>query len=384
MMKTTILLTITLLFIACASDKDKQSQLKELEQKRDDLNTQIEKLRAELAMETTSNKEIKKVVEISQINYSPFQHFIKIQGNVESDNNILIPAQASGVVKKIYVKEGQSVHKGQLLAELDGAIYESSIRELETSLELATTIFKRQERLWEKKIGSEIQYLQAKTNKESLQQKLATVKEQYRLTKVTAPIDGSVDQIMIKENEATAAGMGTIRVVKLTDLKITAKLSEVYQGSIHKGDSVDVEIPLMNKTFKSRVSAVAEVIDPNNRTFIVEISVPKSLNNLKPNMLVRLSINDYANPAALTVPLQSVQKTADASFLFVANIEKESAGNIYTAEKRFIKPGMYYENRLEIKDGLQNGEFVIITGFRDLADNEKVRLATADPKTSMN
>ena len=355
-----------------------------MEEQRNDLDKQIIALRAELASESNDEVEIKKIVEISQINHAPFRHFVKIQGTVESDNNILIPAQASGVVKKIYVKEGQRVKKGQLLAELDAAIYESQIKELKTGLELATTLYNRQERLWNKKIGSEVQYLQAKTNKESLDQKLATVTEQYRLTKITAPIDGSVDRIIIKENEATAAGMGTIRIVGLSALKITAKLSEVYQERIKEGDSVTVEVPMLNQNFNSVVSAVAKVIDPNNRTFSIDVIVPRSGNDLKPNMLVRLSINDYSNMTALAVPLKSVQRTADASFLFVASKVEGSPDNVRIAEKRFVKPGLYFENKLEINSGLKDGEFVIVNGFNDLANNEKVRLANTDMKTTMN
>lgn len=384
-MKSIILLILTtLVLFACGSSQDKKAQLKKLEQQRDNLDKQIKTLRSELAMESHNEVEINKVVEISKINYAPFRHFTKIQGTIESDNNILIPAQASGIVKKIYVKEGQKVKKGQLLAKLDGAIYESQIKELEANLELATTLFNRQQRLWDKHIGSEVQYLQAKTNKESLQQMMATVKEQYRYTKIISPINGSVDHIMIKENEAAAAGFGTIRVVKSTDLKITAKLSEVYQESINKGDSVEVEVPVLKKSFRSGVSAVSQVIDPNSRTFIVEVHVPKSLTDLKPNMLVKLSINDYTNSNGLAVPLKAVQKTADASFLFVARKAEKSADNVWIAEKRFVQPGMYYDDKVEIKNGLDNGEFIIVTGFRDLANNEKVRLANTNMNTSMN
>ncbi len=384
-MRSIFLFTLTaLLFFSCSNVEDKRALLKDLEQKRDDINKQIEKLRSELVVEANDANLIKKVIETRQIKHKPFLHFIKIQGTVESDNNIMIPAQASGVVKKIYVKEGQLVDKGKLMAELDGAIYESQIKELKTNLELATTVFKRQERLWNKNIGSEIQYLQAKTDKESLEQKLTTVEEQYRLTKIIAPISGNVDRILIKENEATAAGMGTIRVVQVSALKIRAKLSEVYQGSVKKGDSVGVEIPLLNKSFQSVVSAVSQVIDQNNRTFDVDVYVPKSLQDIKPNMIVKLLINNYRNPDALIVPLKAVQKTAESSFLFIAKKSQEASDGIWIAEKRFIKPGMYYNNMLEIKDGLQEGEYIIVSGFRDLADGEKVRLADKKMKTQIN
>ena len=144
-----------------------------------------------------------------------------------------MPSQTSGVVKKIYVNEGDVVSAGQLLAELDGAVYERNIAELENSLQLATTIFERQQRLWDKKIGSEIQYLQAKNNKEGLEKKLATVREQYRMTKITAPISGTVDEVVIKEGEAAAAGFGAVRIVQLSALKIKQSYRKIiYRTSV--------------------------------------------------------------------------------------------------------------------------------------------------------
>lgn len=378
-MKKIISLTlVTLVIIACGAG-DKQARLKELEKKRDNLNSEIETLRSELAVERIDNEEIKKVVQLELITPSIFNHFIKIQGTIESDNNILIPAQSSGVIKRIYVSEGAHVKKGQLLAELDGAIYERSIDELKTNLELATTMFERQDRLWNKKIGSEIQYLQAKTGKESLQQRLATVEEQYRLTKIISPIEGSVDQILIRENEATAAGFGTIRVVKLSELKITAKLSEVYLGSIKMGDSVKVEIPLLSRSFTSTVTSVAQVIDSKNRTFGIEIEVPKTEKNIKPNMLVKLDINDYSNEQSLTVPLRSIQKTADNTFLFIAKKPDDNKSDIWTVEKRIVEVGKFNNNMLEIVKGLHSGDYIVIAGHQDLADKQKVRLAISEP-----
>jgi membrane fusion protein, multidrug efflux system len=379
-----ILIAVTFTFIACGSG-NKQAQLKELEAKRDALNAEINTLRTELALENANNmEEIKKVVDVKQINTAEFRHFIKIQGTVESDNNILIPAQTSGIVKRIHVREGQQVKKGQLLAELDGAVYERTIAELKTNLELATTIFERQQRLWNKNIGSEVQYLQAKTNKESLEQRLASTNEQYQFTKITAPISGSVDQILIKENEAAAAGFGTIRIVKPSELKITANLSEVYQESIKKGDSVMVHVPMLNTSFMVTISSVSQVIDPKNRTFIVEIKLPKGHNDLKPNMLVKLSINDYTNPSAITVPLNTIQKTGEKAFLFTAKKSVDSNEDFWLVSKRFVQPGTYQENTLEITNGLDDGEFIVVTGFQDLADGQKVRLAKSQPVAANN
>jgi len=207
-----------------------------------------------------------------------------------------------------------------------------------------------------------------------LEQRLANTYEQYKLTKITAPISGSVDQILIKENEAAAAGFGTVRIVKLSELKITAKLSEVYQGAVKKGDSVSVIDPRLNTSFSSTVSSVSQVIDPKNRIFIVEINVPKDQKKLKPNMLVKLLINDYSNPAALTIPLKIIQKTGEEPFIFTAKKSDDS----WVVEKRFVQMGTYYENRLEVKKGLEDSEYVVVAGFQDLANGQKVNLTNSE------
>jgi membrane fusion protein (multidrug efflux system) len=305
-----------------------------------------------------------------------FKHYIQVQGTVESDNNIFIPPQASGVVEKIYVKEGDKVVKGQLLAELDGAVYESNIAELENSLKLATTIFERQQRLWDKKIGSEIQYLQAKNNKEGLEKKLETVKEQYKLTKLTAPINGTVDEVRIKEGEAAAAGIGAIRIVQLSALKIKAKLSENYISQVRKGDIVDVYIPTIDLRFKQVINAVSQVIDPQNRTFDIELKIHEISNEIKPNMLAVLTINDYSNPEALTVPVNILQKTGEDFFLFVANNKDGSEGNQWIAERRNVVPGKSQSDRFEITKGLKAGEQVVVFGYQDLADGQTLMLSS--------
>ena len=237
-----ILTPILILLLLSCGRNNKQARLAQLERQRDQLNQQINELKAELAAEGGAAEFVAKTayVKLRQITPESFKHYIKVQGTIESDNNIFVPPKSPGVVKKIYVNEGDQVGKDQLLAELDGAVYEKSIAELETGLELATTIFERQERLWKKKIGSEIAYLQAKSNKEGLERKLATVNEQYRMTKIISPISGTVDEIMIKEGEAASAGFGAIRIVKVTDLKITAFLSDNYISQVKKDDVVHV------------------------------------------------------------------------------------------------------------------------------------------------
>lgn len=375
MKKITIFLFLTILTISCSSG-DKQAQIAKLEAQRDALTEEIEQLKQSIFQENgeIENEKIK-YVEIIQIEPRIFKHYIKVQGTIESNNNIFTPPQASGIVKKIYVQKGEKVLKGQLLAELDGSIYESTIMELETNMELATTIFERQERLWNKKIGSEIQYLQAKTNKESLGKRLITVNEQYKLTKIFAPISGTVDEVNIKVGEAAAAGIGAIRIVQLSDLKITAVLSENYISQVKKKDSVHVHIPVLDKSLNMTIKAVSQVIDPENRTFNIELKIPENKFSIKPNMLAVLTINDYTNPAAITVPVNIIQRTSNKQFIFVTNEDSEFSGEKFEVEMRYVKTGKYYDNLVEITEGLTAGEIVVFFGFQDLADGQIVMVS---------
>jgi membrane fusion protein (multidrug efflux system) len=236
-------------------------------------------------------------------------------------------------------------------------------------LALARTIFERQERLWKKNIGSEIEYLQAKNNKEGLEMKLETLREQLNLTKILAPIEGMVDNVLIKEGEMAAAGFGAFRIVQLSLLKITASLAENYIPRVKKGDVVRVLVPVIDREFDQTVGAVSQVIDPDNRTFEIEIQVPRSERDLKPNMLAVITINDYSSPDALVVPQNIVQETGSSKFLFVA----VEAGGIWKAERREVKTGESFDNQVEVLTGIQPGEHVITLGFQSLADGQSIQ-----------
>ncbi|MGB6339610.1 MAG: efflux RND transporter periplasmic adaptor subunit [Candidatus Aminicenantaceae bacterium] len=371
MKKITLLIILGAFFLTACGPRDKQSQLQRMERQRDALNEKIELLKAELDQGRSGEPQVREqlmYVAVSEVKSEVFQHFIKVQGTVESDNNILIPSQTSGIVKKILVDEGDRVTIGQLLAELDGAIYESSIAEVENALDLAITIFERRKRLWDKNIGSEIEFLQAKNNKENLEKRLETLQEQYLLTKITSPINGNVDDILIKEGEMAAAGRGSIRIVQLSRLKIAAALSENYISRVKKNDIVRVEIPVLGLHFENSIGSVSQVIDPDNRTFEIEIEVPREQKNIKPNMLAVVTITDYTNLQAIVAPQNIIQKTGAEHFLFVASEENGR----WIAKKKVVQAGESYNNRTEIADGLEEGDFIITFGFQNLADGQTV------------
>ncbi len=363
------LLGIGLVMAAC-EPRGEEAQLARMEMQRDALIEKIEALEAEIASKAQPDQKPQKItdVRISLIEKELFQHFIQVQGTIESDNNILIAPMASGIVKKIHTTTGKKVAKGQLLAELDGSILESSIAEVENGLKLAETIFERQQRLWDKKIGSEIEFLQAKTNKEGLEKRLATLNEQYKLTKVFSPISGTVDEVIIKEGEMGAAGMGAFRIVQLSNLKIKVDLSEIYISRINKNDKVHVSIPVIGKEFDLSINTISQVINADDRTFQIEVNIPRNELGIKLNMLAVLIINDYSNPEALTVPINSVQETGTEKFLFVAS---EVDGE-WTTQKRIVTAGIEHEGRIEILSGLQEGEHVVTIGYQNLSDGQKL------------
>ncbi len=371
MKKITLLIILGAFLLTACGPRDKQSQLQRMERQRDALNEKIEQLKTELAQGRSGETQVREqfmYVAVSEVKPEVFQHFIKVQGTVESDNNILIPSQTSGIVKKILVDEGNRVTKGQLLAELDGAIYESNIAEVENALDLAITIFERRKRLWDKNIGSEIEFLQAKNNKENLEKRLETLQEQYQLTKITSPINGNVDDILIKEGEMAAAGRGAIRIVQLTRLKTVASISENYISRVKKNDIVRVEIPVLGLHFDHSIVSVSQVIDPDNRTFEIEIEVPREQKNIKPNMLAVVTITDYTNPQAIVVPQNIIQKTGTNQFLFVASGENGR----WIARKKVVQTGESHDNTTEITVGLEEGDFIITFGFQNLADGQTV------------
>ena len=369
-MNKVIIILTTIVLAATACTKDKNTQLKELKAERDQLNAQITKLEKELTQNGDLKKHVNKTyVTTKKINPVVFRHFVEVKGSVESDNNIFVPAEQPGIVTNVLVKEGQMVKKGQLMAKIDDDIIERQIGQLETNLELATTVYERQKRLWEKEIGSEIEYLQAKTNKESAEKQLKVLQKQLEMTRIESPINGMVDEIIIKEGEMAAAGKSGIRVVGTGKLKIKANLSEAYFGEVTKGDTAIVAIPALNADFERPIFAVARAIDAGNRTFGIDIRPPHKL-DISPNMLAVVIVNDYTNRNAITVPVNVVQTDNKGEFLFVA----KKQGDKWVAERRSVKVNKNYKGQAEIISGVNAGDQIITAGYQDVANGQVITL----------
>jgi RND family efflux transporter MFP subunit len=215
-----------------------------------------------------------------------------------------------------------------------------------------------------------MQFLQAKNGKENLESRLATLMEQFDKTRIKSPINGVVDKVAIKEGEAAAAGFGAIRVVQNADLKIKAQISEKYIMDIKVGDTAIVKIPELNLEFTKEINAVSNVIDPDTRTFTIEILIPSRYNMIASNMLTVLKIRDYEKENTLTVPVNTVQNTGENEFIFVA----QKDGEKWKVHKKIIKTGYYYDNRVEVTENLAAGDKIVTAGYQDLADGQAVNI----------
>lgn len=361
---------ILFLALACGATEsaDKKSKLEALKKERAELDDKIKALEAELKPggETDSAAEKAARVQVATVKELPFIHYIKVQGRIDSDKNVMLSAKAAGTITRVYVNEGQSVHRGQILAQIDSDVLKRNLAELETSLSLAENLFERQKNLWEQNIGTEIQYLQAKNNKESLEKKIASLNEQMQQTKIIAPFNGIVDEVRIKEGEVAAPGVPAIRVVSPSDFKVTAGIAENYITRIEKGYNVIIELPNLDKQVKSKISTVSRVIDPANRTFQIEVSLPDEVSKLvKANMITYINIEDYKNEDAVVIPVNAVQFSNEGSdYVFVAENNR--------AVSRPVKIGRTFNNDAEILSGLKPGDKIVVAGHRNLVTNQAI------------
>lgn len=370
MKKIIIYSALIAFFVACNATTDKKAELEKLKSQREKLSTQIAKLESEVNPEGTPN-EVKAIsVSVSPSVECVFNHYIQVQGTIDGDQNIAVSPQMPGIVTAVYVKEGTPVKKGQVLALLDDQVVRQSLEEVNTQLALATSIFDKQSALWEKKIGSEVQYLQAKTGKEALEQRANTIKEQLKLAKIISPISGTVESVPLKVGQMASPGMptSTIRVINMSVAKITAEVSETYATRIKNGNVALVSFPEQGKEIETKLNFTSRYIDPTNRTFKVECKLSSKDVELRANMIAYIKIKDYTNEKAFCLPVNYVQSNQDGKFIYIAKQD----GNGWTAQQRKVKTGMDYDGTIEILEGITAGENIITSGFQSLNAGEKV------------
>ncbi|MBA4304980.1 MAG: efflux RND transporter periplasmic adaptor subunit [Sphingobacteriaceae bacterium] len=356
--------------IACSkpSASDKANRLEELKKQQAELSNEIKALEEEL-MAKGEIPASGKLVVATTMEAAPFQTYLEVQGRVDARENIDVSAEGMGVVRKINVTVGQQVAKGAVLAELDNELYTKPLDELKTQLEFAKTVFAKQKSLWDEGIGTELQYLQAKNQKESLEKRLASLLTQLDKTRIVAPVSGTVDEVMVKLGQQIAPGMPTFRVVNYNDMRVVADLAESNIAKVKLGDAVKLYFKDYDREETAKLSHVAKSINLINRTFRVEANLNTSGKTYNPNMVVVMRINDFSVDSALTVPINVIQRSEQGSFLMVA----EKQGKQMLSRKRYVTVGRTYASQAQITDGLKAGDQVITVGYNDLNDGQEIR-----------
>jgi len=384
--KSIYMLSLLVLLAACGGQEEgleeKKGQLTELKAQVKELNSKISELEKEIASEDTSfasNKTATRnavLVTTLPVDKNNFQHKTEVRGSVESRKNVMLTPEISGKIKSIQVEEGQRVSANQVLMTLNADVLRNTKRELETSLELAEAVYKRQKNLWDKNIGTEIQYLEAKNKKESLESKLATTNSQIAQSVIRAPFSGVIDNIPAKVGEVAGPGSQLVRIVNPDAMYIKADVSERFLGSFSKGDAVEIYFPSQGKELSSTVASVSGVIDQNNRTFTIEVKLPKVDFVVKPNQVTVLKLVDYSNNSAITVPTRIIQEDQKGTYVYVADNK--------SAKKVHITTGVTYEGRTEILAGLMGSEELIDKGVRELTDGTSIKVSKESAELASN
>lgn len=370
----TLLLAGMLLIAGCAAPvtdlEVAKEELAKLETEKKDLDAKIKEVEQLIEeLDTTEKQDKRTLVVVNQPKTREFKHMIQIPGRADSRQNIVVSAEAMGNITRIAMQEGAMVKKGQVIAYIKSEVVGSQIAELKTRLELATQIYEKQKRLWDQKIGSELQFLQAKNNKESLEKNIDALQAQQRNSTIVAPISGYLDQVFIREGQLVNMGTPAARVVDLDHIRVEAEVSEAYIGSFKKGDTSIVYFPSAKSTYRVPIKTIGQIVNPDDRTFLVEVAFDNKDGKIKPNVLADMKIVTYQNPEAIVLPTSVVQQGKSSDFVFV--IRKE--GTETFAQKKNVKVGMTYNGQTEILEGISNKDQVIVVGNRNVADGEPVR-----------
>jgi len=373
MKKQHIAILFLMLAAGCAPHKGNEldankAKLAELKKQDGDLRNKIQALEDSIKAEGGNEARTTKVG-VQEIMPQPFRHYVEVQASVYAQDNININAETPGVIKNISVSEGDKVTKGEVLATIDDAVIQQSIQEIQTNLELAKTLYEKQKGLWEQKIGTEVQYLNAKSNYEALEKRLSGMQQQADMTKIKSPIDGTVDAVKIKVGESVGPGVSTIQVVNADQLKVRGYVAEAFISDIHQGDSLRINFPDLHKEISSVASYVSTAIDVVNRTFTVDVKLPQDA-NYHPNMIAIMKIIDYSTSSAIVIPVNVVQNDPTGSFVFTAVNEN----GVTIACKTTVKVGKVYNGNAEITDGLKAGDKIITVGYDDLNNGDAISL----------
>jgi RND family efflux transporter MFP subunit len=355
---------LVLLAAACTNKpKDKKAELADLKKQQADLNAKITKLQAEVG--TTDSA---KTTDVSTVvlQSSTFTNYVQIQGKIDAQDNVVAYPQASAIITNLYVKAGDRVHKGQVLAQLDNNVLLQNIAQTEAQVNLNQTLYNRQKNLWDQKIGTEVQFLQAQTTLQASKRALAGLKQQASLYKIISPINGTVDQMDLKLGQAISpANPVGIRIVNADALKVKADVPESYSGSVNTGNEVKILVPDANDSLVTKVTFAAKVIDPTSRSFGVEVKLPVR-KTLRPNMTAIIQIANYTRSNTIAVPVKAIQKSESGDYVFL------NQNGI--AKKVNVKSGATYGGQTEILSGLKAGDILVTEGATEIEDGDKIKV----------
>ncbi len=374
MKKLLYLVLIALIVVACEQPTDIEEKKAAYEKAKTELGeqkTKVHALKVELeeagVLQINDNRSL---VTIFELKPSVFEHKINIRGTVKARGNITLSPETSARVTKVLVKEGGKVKMGQTLVIQDAKVLKNNIAELKTSLDLAKTIYNRQKALWSKNIGSEVQFLQAKNDKNSLERKLETAKSQLAKSIIKAPFSGVIDRIDVRVGQNIQSGMPIIRLVSLADMYMKADVSESFVDRFNQGQDVSILFPSTGVKLEAEISAIGQVIEPKNRTFELEIIIPSD-SKIKPNMVAVISISDYENKEALIIPTNII--FTDSKGVFVYQLKQSEGKNV--AIRTDVTLGLTSGINTEILTGLKEGDVIIDKGIYDISNGSQVKIA---------
>jgi RND family efflux transporter MFP subunit len=364
------LLAAAAILSSCGGDGSAEEKLKAKKAEFEALRKEIAELELQVAKNKGDSTKTGKPVRISIVALDTFEHSIDIQGKVDADESVAVGPQMPGLVKRVYVHPGDNVSTGQILAEIDADAMIQQLGALKIQRDLAKDVYERQQKLWEQKIGTEIQFLQTKTQYEALEKQIAAVNEQIDMAKIKAPISGVVDAVNIKAGEMASPGFSNIIIVNTNQLRVKAQVAEGYVSKVRTGNAVSVQLPdADNKVINTKITYSGKMINNMNRTFNVEVALAPNEPNVVPNMVAVLKINDYRNDSAIVAPLSIIQQSANGkNFVYVA-VQK---GKDLVAEKREVAYTWTYNGMAEITNGLQPGDQLITEGSNDLNEGDVI------------
>ena len=370
MNKTLFFLVLILVAVACNKPVDKKFELAKLKKEHDELSVKIKTLETELKVSDTTSRSKETSVSVTEAKPMEFNHYLEVQGKVDGEDNIAISAQMAGSITAVYVKEGDAVRKGKILAQMDNSVLQQQVESMKQQLAFATNLYIKQKALWDQQIGSEVQYLTSKNNKESLEKNLAALTDQLEMTRIKSPINGSVEEVNLKVGQFASPGLPAVRVVNFSTAKVVVEIAESYAPKVKIGNKVVIFFPDFNTEIISQISFTSKYINPVNRTFLCEVRLGPSKVEYRANMMAVVKINDYRNPSTFTVPVTLIRETQSGKYLYVA---KEENGKV-VARRLPVTVGNIYNGLAEITKGISTGEKIITTGFNSLIDGELIKV----------